>query len=202
MARMIDPEVAIEQFRLKASENVRQAVLKTLIQIRQIIVRLTKRNLVKRSGALLSAVEGASTQVEQESSGSVTGKITVGGWQVDARGNPVSRYLPVLFGSPGKTTTISPAQKMYLAVPIKNGPAYAGNVPIYTPAMLQGDIYRKGQALFTIAGNQAIFALVRSVRVRARVNPKEATEQMRETFVKNIREALLKAKGNYGMGMT
>jgi hypothetical protein len=191
---------AIEKYRLEAEEGVRQAVIQTLTQVRTILIGMTKERLVKRSGALLSAIEGASTQIEQGSGDVIKGTISVGGWQTDARGNPVSKYLPVLFGYKGKSTTIRPTQRMYLAVPGMGSPAYAGNVPIYTPAMLQGDIYRKGQALFTIVGNQFIFALVRKVKVKAKVFPQEAVNEAKVSFKGNIKTALEKAKQKAGLG--
>jgi hypothetical protein len=188
----------IEKYRVEAEEGVRQAVIKTLTKVRSILTRMTKENLVKRSGALLTAIEGASTQIAQGSGNLVTGQISIGGYQTDARGNPVSKYLPVLFGHKGKSTTIRPTHKMYLAVPGEGGPAYAGNVPIFTPAMLQGDIYRKGQALFTTVGDQFIFALVRSVKVKARVFPSEAAKEGKAPCIEYIKQALAQAKEKSG----
>lgn len=200
MARK-DPEVALEEFSLRADENVRQAVIKTLNQVKRIIVGMTRAKLTKRSGALLSSIENAGAQIEQGPSGMVVGKISTMGTAQDARGNPVHKYIGVHFGYEGKATRIFPTHKMYLAVPITGGPAYSGNVPIYTPAMLGNDIHRQGQILITNSG-QAIFALVRSVVVKARVDPQKAANQARQSFKENITKALMRTSGARGLGMT
>jgi hypothetical protein len=158
-------------------------------RVKQHLAYMVGAKLVKRSGALLRSVQGAPVVIT-EIDGVINAEISAIGSLANARGQTVKQYLKTQLGTGSKT--IVPTSKDFLAIPIMGGPAFRGNVPVFTPKSMPGIMMRFGQVLYAGKANKKqdlipAFVLKQSVTVPARVNPQDAVDEAKPEILWDLR---------------